>query len=86
MNAIGQVKNTITNMQRQRSAGRLVKGSLRSQVGRGTIGFASQEPVQEIRDDGTLVLYNGTLIEQGHVEEMKPRAGYRIWERTAGRA
>lgn len=88
MHAIEQLKSKVTDMQRQRTVGRLVKPGLRSRVGPQTIGFASQEPVEAILDDGTLVLYDGALIKstQGHVQELKPQAGYRIWERMAARA
>ena len=73
----------IATLRRERLLGRLVKPGLRSRVGPATIGFASREPVEAVREDGTLVLYDGATVKPGehHVTELKPRSGYRIWER-----
>jgi hypothetical protein len=75
-------------MQRERLLDRLVKPGLRSRVGPATIGFASREPVEAVRADGTLVLYDGAVVKlaEHHVAELKPRAGYRIWERMVADA
>ena len=75
-------------MQRDRLLGQLVKPGLRSRVGPKTLGFASREPVEAVREDGTLVLYDGAVVKpaRDHVAELKPRGGYRIWERMFERA
>ena len=77
----------LATMQRERIADRLVKPGLRSRVGPKTIGFASREPVEAVLENGTLVLYDGAVVKlaEHHVVELKPRAGYRIWERTVER-
>ena len=74
-------------MQRERVLDRLVKPGLRSRVGPQTIGFASREPVEAVLEDGTLVLYDGAVVNlaRDRVAELKPRAGYRIWERMVAR-
>lgn len=83
MSGIPWLGGRITDMRRERLLSRLVKPGLRSRVGPDTIGFASREPVKAVREDGTLVLYDGATVKPGehHVTELKPRAGYRIWER-----
>ena len=80
---ISWFSSKITNMQRERLLNRLVKPGLRSRVGPATIGFASREPVEAVREDGALVLYDGALVKpvEHRVLELKPRSGYRIWER-----
>ena len=83
MNVISGLGGKITDMRRQRMLGQLVKPALRSRVGPKTIGFASREPVEAVLENGTLVLYDGAVVNlaQDNVAELKPRAGYRIWER-----
>ena len=83
MNVLSGLGGKITDMRRQRMLGQLVKPALQSRVGPKTIGFASREPVEAILDDGTLVLYDGAMVKpaRDNVAELKPRAGYRIWER-----
>jgi hypothetical protein len=85
MNTFGRLNGKIASMRHDRILDQLVKPGLRSRVGPETIGFAGQEPVKDIRDDGTLVLYDGALIVLANddLQELKPRAGYRIWERMA---
>jgi hypothetical protein len=85
MNTFGRFNSKIAAMRRERMLDQMVKPGLRSRVGPETIGFAGREPVKDIRDDGTLVLYDGALIvlANDHLQELKPRAGYRIWERVA---
>lgn len=83
MSGIPWLGGRITDMRRERLLGRLVKPGLRSRVGPATIGFASREPVEAVREDGALVLYDGAIFKplEHHMLELKPRAGYRIWER-----
>lgn len=83
MNAVSGLKGKIRDMRRQRLLSQLVKPALRSRVGPTTIGFASREPVEAILEDGTLVLYDGAVVKpaRDNVAELKPKAGYRIWER-----
>jgi hypothetical protein len=83
MYAVSGIKSKLADMQRGRTLDQLVKPGLRSRVGPKTIGFASREPVEAVLEDGTLVLYDGALVKpvEHHVLELKPRAGYRIWER-----
>ena len=94
MDAIGRIKSKVAiayltrkvaDARRQRLLDHLVKPGLRSRVGPTTIGFASREPVEAVLEDGTLVLYDGGLVRPAeyHVVELKPRGGYRIWERLA---
>jgi hypothetical protein len=88
VHAFAQLQSKIGDMHRQRTIDRLVKPGLRSKVGPETLGFASQEPVEAILDDGTLVLYDGAVLHPGAdpLQELKPQAGYRIWERMGARA
>ena len=83
MYAISGIKSKVAEMRRQRMLGQLVKPALRSRVGPQTIGFASREPVEAVLADGTLVLYDGAVVKpaRDRISELKPRAGYRIWER-----
>ena len=83
MNAVSGLRGKFTDMRRRRLLGQLVKPALRSRVGPTTIGFASREPVEAVLADGTLVLYDGAVVQpvRDRVAELKPRAGYRIWER-----
>jgi hypothetical protein len=80
---IAWLNGRFARMQRQRAVARLVKPSLRSRVGPQTIGFASREPVEAVLENGTLVLFDGAVVKlaEHHVVELKPCAGYRIWER-----
>jgi hypothetical protein len=88
MNAVSGLRGKVADMRRRRMLGRLVKPGLRSRVGPTTIGFASREPVEAVRADGTLLLYDGAVVRlaEHHVSELKPRAGYRIWERMVADA
>ena len=88
MGAIVRLARAVNDIRRRRVLDRLVEPDLRSRVGPKTIGFASREPVEAVRADGSLVLYDGGLIRPAefHVVELKSRGGYRIWERLAKRA
>ena len=83
--AVAGLARSINDIQRRRFLDRLVEPGLRSRVGPKTLGFASREPVDAVLEDGTLVLYDGGLVKPAefHVVELKPRGGYRIWERLA---
>jgi hypothetical protein len=85
MDTFGRINRKFAASRRERILDQLVKPGLRARVGAETIGFASREPVNAIREDGALVLYDGALIPltEDHFQELKPRAGYRIWERMA---
>lgn len=80
-------KNKLTGANRQRTVNRLVKPGLRGRVDAGTIGFAASEPVKAVLGDGTLVLYDGAVLkpDTDPLQELKPQAGYRIWERMTDR-
>lgn len=88
MFAISQFRSKLVASRRQRAVDHLVKPGLRSRVDAETIGFAAGEPVKSVLDDGTLVLYDGAELKAGTdpLQELKPRAGYRIWERMGAAA
>jgi len=88
MHTFAQLKGKFGDMHRERTIDRLVKPGLRSKVGPGTLGFAGREPVQAVLEDGTLVLYDGAVLKPAtdSLQELKPQAGYRIWERMGRRA
>lgn len=83
MDTITMIRQRFADSRRQRTIGRLVKPGLRSRVDAETIGFAAGEPVKAVLTDGTLVLYDGAELksETDPLQELKPQAGYRVWER-----
>lgn len=83
MDTMNLIRHKVAAARRQRTISRLVKPGLRSRVDVHTIGFAAGEPVNAVLADGTLVLYDGAELksESDPLQELKPQAGYRVWER-----